>query len=57
VQRPIDALHGKTVQIVANTSITGVVTAATGGLIRGPGGPRDDLIPARLSRRRVRRQR
>lgn len=27
----------------------GVVHAATGGLIRGPGGPRTDSIPARLS--------
>ncbi len=27
----------------------GVVKAATGGLIRGPGGPRTDSIPARLS--------
>jgi TP901 family phage tail tape measure protein len=49
VQAPIDALHGKTVQIVANTSIAGVVTAATGGYIRGPGGPKDDKVPAMLS--------
>lgn len=27
----------------------GVVQAASGGFIRGPGGPRDDKIPARLS--------
>lgn len=27
----------------------GIVHAAAGGLISGPGGPRDDLIPARLS--------
>lgn len=49
VQAPIDALHGKTVQVVANTAITGVVTAATGGLIRGPGSETSDSIPAMLS--------
>lgn len=46
-QGAINAIHGKTVYIrVVKTGATGV---STGGLIRGPGTPTSDSIPAMLS--------
>ena len=63
-QRAIDRLHGKDIDISATTSLhfTKTFTAtdwsharqaagrmATGGLVRGPGGPTADQVPAWLS--------
>lgn len=43
------SIFGGLVSGIVGKKDGGVVKAATGGLIRGPGGPRTDSIPARLS--------
>lgn len=43
------SIFGGLVSGIVGKKDGGVVRAATGGLIRGPGGPRTDSIPARLS--------
>ncbi|GLU29466.1 tape measure protein [Brucella sp. NBRC 12950] len=43
------SIFGGLVSGIVGKKDGGVVHAATGGLIRGPGGPRTDSIPARLS--------
>ncbi|PXY32968.1 phage tail tape measure protein [Prauserella coralliicola] len=57
VQRVIDSLTGKTIRIRAETQYgfthtaigyrpaSGAAALAEGGPVRGPGGPRDDLVP------------
>jgi len=71
VQAKIDALHGKTIDVITqdnasaalgsisqhisqlealnNTLKATRISAADGGFVSGPGGPRDDVIPAWLS--------
>jgi SLT domain-containing protein len=71
VQAKIDALHGKTIDVVTQDNASAALAtitskiqtlesynnelkaarigAADGVLVRGPGGPRDDVIPAWLS--------
>jgi TP901 family phage tail tape measure protein len=62
VNRSLDQLHDEQITVKAiadvdatrklkklNTQFGGKVQLATGGMVRGPGGPRDDAIPALLS--------
>lgn len=50
IQRLINGMNGKTVRVaVAGGTGGGITMQADGGYIRGPGGPRDDMIPAMLS--------
>jgi len=51
VQREINRLTGKVVAIQVGTIATGRRAMADGGQVLGPGGPRDDKIPALLSNR------
>lgn len=59
-QRRINRVKGKTVKLLVDMQTSALQAAggrdgdpstpyADGGLVRGPGGPREDLIPARLS--------
>lgn len=52
LQVKINALHGKQIDVVTRFASVGAragLARADGGAVFGPGGPRDDLIPARLS--------
>lgn len=49
VQHVLNGIHGKTVEVHFKSTGRVATNQADGGYITGPGGPRDDLIPAMLS--------
>lgn len=49
VVRYMNGMNGKVVRVAVQGQLGGGITMADGGYVRGPGGPRDDLVPAMLS--------
>lgn len=49
VVRYMNGMNGKIVRVAVQGQLGGGITRADGGEIRGPGGPRDDIIPVLAS--------